>query len=207
MTDTESTNWFCGIDPGFKGAIGLISDKGEVLVWEMPVIDGKRQELNRLDLQAIMDHVQTFSPQIGLEWPSMRPGEGAQSGLRFGQQLGMIECLCQMKSDRYRRISPMKWKARLGLPGKEIPGANKTCAAYFDRFYSKYSSLIRGPRGGVLDGRMDALLIAHYLLMESGHGVTSMRTRFGKDSDELFAAVFATGKKKQGICQGQIRGV
>ena len=100
---------------------------------------------------------------IGLEKPASRPGEGSHRAHRFGEGIGMLRGMLVAHRLPYRKISPNLWKGRLGLPGKQVKGGNKACAQYLVSHYPLTENLIYGSRGGLKDGRLDALLIAHWL--------------------------------------------
>lgn len=157
---------YVGIDPGFFGAIAVWSNGGGLDFYDMPIykitITGGKIR-NRLDLDALVDLFVTLEgAHIGLEYPSTRPGEGAQACFNFGEQLGMLQVLCKEVDPDYAKIPPQTWKRKLGVKGKEkkdsIPGMVKV----YKEFFGGHAQLIKGPRGGINDGRLEAALIALY---------------------------------------------
>ena len=193
--------FFAGIDPGFSGAISLMNATGtSVKVWDMPVTEiGKIKKYRALDLTKLCSILRGvfLLPRVcwGLENPTTRPGEGAERCFRFGRQIGSLEALLHRSGNDYCLISPMLWKNRLGLDGKTIAGANERAAEEFERLYPEHKALIHGPRGGILDGRMDALLICHFLRMCTG---SETDRKFGKQSPEAFAYCASGGGKSHG---------
>lgn len=156
-----------GIDPGRTGAIARISE-GEVDVWDMPVRREGERGIDVGSFDAILSL--TLSPKdavVGLEWNGGRPGEVPDFAYRFGLQTGQIDGLLFGRGYRVEHLSANKWTGKLGLPGKTHSGAVEQRAAMIDLLYPQASPLIRGPRGGLLDGRIDAILIADY--MRRGH--------------------------------------
>jgi hypothetical protein len=97
----------------------------------------------------------------------------------------------------YFKVAPNLWKGRLNLDGKTVVGANERAAVLFDRFYPECSQLYRGPRGGLLDGPLDALLIAHFLRTRGSTGMRSIVEKFGKDSIEALAFILGGAKRKR----------
>lgn len=196
--------YYVGIDPGFKGAVAVMNAAGTTArVWPMPITqkDGRdrSREIDLEELDLIFKAI-GYLPEnqiIGIEWPTTRPDEGAERSERFGRQKGYLEAFCFCKGLPYHKIAPNLWKGRLGLDGKTIAGANERAAKYFETFYPERSNLIRGPRGGVLDGPLDALLIAHFLRTRGGNGLKSVAAKFGKDSNEMFVAVMGGGRRKK----------
>ena len=199
---TREYKWYAGIDPGFTGAIAWIEANGDqVCVVDMPITGiGRTRELDLGVLREKIDVLETYQAYqdcvVGLEWPTTRPGEGAERSERFGRGKGILEAFLYCSDLAYHKIPPNLWKGRLGLPGKQYPGANQQAAALFDTHYPNYSFAIRGPRGGILSGRIDALLIAHFLRTRSLGGMQSIVDRFGKDSDEAMAFVLSGGRRK-----------
>jgi hypothetical protein len=167
--------FYCGIDPGFDGAIALLNSSGSLAyVWDMPTTrqeKGKnagRDRTRELDLGSLRDILRGVRSRpgvlVGLENPTTRPGEGSERAARFGRQLGILETMLYMLGFNYRRLAPNLWTGRLGVPGKQ---ANDEAIQIRDRLfrqeYPGHRDLVRGPRGGIKDGRLDAFLIAHYL--------------------------------------------
>jgi|GEM_PF-1001442 len=192
---------FAGIDPGFNGAVAVMNAAGSYLrVYDMPVAEGKRDRDRELDLPGLRDLFGVLrrlpDVAVGIEWPTTRPGEGAERAERFGRQKGILHAFAFLKGLEFFLIPPNLWKGRLGLDGKDVAGANQRAAEFFDAYYQEHAGLIRGPKGGILDGRMDALLIAHFLRIRTREGAESVGRKFGKDSPELFAAVF-NGRSKR----------
>jgi hypothetical protein len=161
------TDLFAAIDPGFSGALCALSVDGSYArVWHMPV---KHQNFRSLDLPALKligdELVMLPIVKVGLENPTTRPGEGAERCFRFGRGIGNLEMLLEMASIPYLLIAPNLWKGRLGIPGKELDPMSIEAKRYFLSHYPQHEHLILGPRGGLLDGVLDAFLIAHFLIM------------------------------------------
>lgn len=133
---------------------------------------------------------------VGIEWPTTRPGEGTERSERFGRGKGYLEAFAYLHRMTYYKIAPALWKGRLGLPGKDHPGANAQAATLFETFYPAHTALIRGPRGGLLTGPLDALLIAHFLRISSVVGMRAVADRFGKHSPEVQAMIFSRARPK-----------
>lgn len=159
---------FAGVDPGRTGGLALISPGNVPKVWEMP-----KSEERGCDIMAVWDILSQWpSPVVAaLEWNTSRPGEVPDFAFRFGLQTGQLHALLFAKGFQVKLLAPNKWKGRLGLPGKTDDPGSLQGAALWDRTYPPYKSLIRGPKGGIHDGPLDALLIALYLRKEATSGV------------------------------------
>jgi len=191
--------FYAGVDPGFTGAIALLNAAGTTAeVWDMPTTGkGKAREIDLGGLRDIFKHLRRMpNCAVGLEWPTTRPGEGAERSERFGRGKGYLEAFAFLIGLDYYKLAPSLWKGRLSLPGKDDPGANKFGAQLFEMYYPGRGNLIRGPRGGIKSGRLDALLIAHFLRARTYQGMKSVVEQFGRGSAEAQALCFRSGRKK-----------
>lgn len=197
-----------GVDPGFEGGIARINQAGTVVeAFDMPVTKTEKERQREYDLPQLRDIFRRYRQLPGsfiqIEWPTTRPGEGAERSERFGRGKGYLHAFAFLicGPDKFRLVPPNLWKGRLGLPGKSDPQANPLGAKLFKQFYPDHAGLIYGPRGGILSGKLDALLIAHWSRMSTMGGLTEVVKRFGKGSDEAMLALFGRGntKKPKGI--------
>lgn len=160
---------FIGIDPGFSGGFGVIRPENTATAYDMPVITrGTGEGYNALHIpelcNLVRDVIATYGKlKFGLENPTTRPGEGAERSFRFGKQIGNLEAVIIALGGDLTYIPPATWTAKMGFCGKQNASAIPQRVAYWDRNHPDATGLIRGPRGGILDGRLDALLIAKYL--------------------------------------------
>lgn len=155
-----------GIDPGFSGAIGAIDEHGRFLwVCDMPVRgEGRTGEFDLDELAGIVCEVARYrDPHVRLEWPTTRPDESPESSKRFGVGLGILEGMFAFAGCPALRVAPNKWKGRLGLKGKEFDshGAREQAVRFaIEVLRDIPADTLHGPRGGLLDGRAEALLVA-----------------------------------------------
>lgn len=194
---------YWGVDPGFSGAIGCINAAGTgVTVYDMPLVGtggkDRQREFDLDQLDAIIAGIGLLPNSVlGIEWPTTRPGEGAERAERFGRGKGLLQAFAHARKLDYYLLAPNLWKGRLGVPGKSDKNANKIAAKLFTTFYPEHADLIHGPRGGVKDGRCDALLIAHFLRARSFGGMSTVIEKFGKDSPEAWALALGGGRRKK----------
>lgn len=86
-------------------------------------------------------------------------GTSAGSNFTFGYNTGGINWLCECSGSGVDHVTPKTWQKYLGVTkkGKLI---KKEVGELIQKLYPKAN--IKGPRGGLLDGRADALAIAHF---------------------------------------------
>jgi hypothetical protein len=156
---------YWGIDPGFTGAIARISDTGAVTTWSMPTQWVGKKAYKGYDLvflTAILAQM-NVDDVLALENPTTRPGEGAEQCFRFGKGIGNVEGILAGLGHTCVLVSPMKWMGAFELPAKEKdPGLHLRIATML-YLYPNTKPLWTGPRGGILDGILEAILIGHWI--------------------------------------------
>jgi crossover junction endodeoxyribonuclease RuvC len=156
-----------GIDPGLSGAIGVITPLAYA-VHDVPTLEvraGKKKrnrynlaEMVRL-LKQIRDeaHLNNYPVELWLEDVHAMPGQGVTSMFSMGRGLGNWEMASIALEIPLNYISPITWKkAIMAGQGKEKDAAVYRAQQLFP------SAVLTGPKGGLLDGRAEALLIAEY---------------------------------------------
>ena len=167
-----------GVDPGVLGAVGVIDSSGRfVECWDLPVIgkEGRKQEFNVPVLcQRIKRLSQWRIERVDLEWPTTRPGEAPESSKRFGVGLGLLWGIFEAHGLTVRKVAPNKWKGKLGLIGKagQEHASKLQAVEMAERFILDVPpDVLRGPRGGLKDGRAEALMIAWQALTSTVEGL------------------------------------
>lgn len=188
-----------GIDPGMSGAIGALNENGEFLwVHDMPILGrGREGEFDLSKLCAIVDACCLDSLRtVLLEWPQTRPDEAPESSKRFGVGLGILEGMFYYAGIPAKRVAPNKWKGRLGLVGKENDPmkARLQAVEMAETFIRDMPpGTLRGPRGGLLDGRAEALLIAWESLTETMAGLRNQ-----PEDVRLARMLFGSSRRRKG---------
>jgi crossover junction endodeoxyribonuclease RuvC len=97
-------------------------------------------------------------PMFGvIEAQQAMPGQGVTSMFSVGQRYGLLTGLLIGLQIPFEAVRPQAWMRALGIP----PKADKR--AHVERALSLFPTAeVTGPRGGMKDGRADALLIAEY---------------------------------------------
>jgi hypothetical protein len=94
-------------------------------------------------------------------------GMSAKSNFQFGRNLGLIEALvCIWNWEKLLYVQPKVWQKGNGIvfPKGSSPTDRKRITT--DRAKELYPRSVHdfyGPKGGLKDGRVDALMIAHFI--------------------------------------------
>jgi len=144
-----------GIDPGSNGGMCILyeDNRTEFYDFKKAGIIGYSKEI---------DNAETV--MIGLEKVHSMPQQGVKSVFTFGQRLGELEGMLQTLELGYDLIPPKTWQQGAGviMPKKATPVLRKkTTYNQMSKLYPKAELL--GKLGGIIDGRCDALGIAHYM--------------------------------------------
>ena len=95
---------------------------------------------------------------VALEKVASMPGQGVKSVFSFGQRFGELEGMLQTLQLPYILVRPQQWQKSCGVPPKSgKQGIHQTMLKSYP------TADLTGPRGGLLDGRSDALGLAHHI--------------------------------------------
>ncbi len=192
---TRTHPYYAGIDPGFTGAIAFC-DAGGVHwdVWDMPVDPAlKRNELHYTGIFNILGGMGDCG--IALEYNTTRPDNEPERAYRFGMQTGAIAALLSVLHPDWQRLSPVTWKGKFGLPGKDKDPQSEAALDFWRGLGHPpgTTNLVFGPRGGLLDGRLDACLICEYARRMAPDYLRRAADQHGRQSAEAQAAVLCSG--------------
>lgn len=192
---------YVGIDPGWEGAIAVIDSHSRFnRVWDMPVRggEGRSREMDVPELLRIVGEIQSSGHllnKIALEWPQTRPDEAPEASKRFGVGLGNLEAAFFMTGVYVTRVAPNRWKGRLGLHGKEgneLESREASVRMAGEFIKDLPPDTLHGPRGGLKDGRAEALLIAWEALTSTREGLANL------DQDTRMARLtFGSGRRRR----------
>jgi hypothetical protein len=149
---------YLGIDPGAKGAFCLLVPvTGQVAFKSttdkpLDLINWIRQIQLQYELRVIM-----------IEDVHSIFGASANSNFNFGYNVSTVNTISQCSGATVDRITPKRWQSSVGVK-KKGKAIKVEVGAICERLYPEV--IIRGPRGGLLDGKSDALLIAHYAFLK-----------------------------------------
>jgi hypothetical protein len=143
------TKLWIGIDPGQKGAICFLYEDGAISFadWD-----------NRLEIIKELGYYSDKGCIKGcyLEKVHSMPKQGVSSTFKFGSNFGWWQGFLSALQVGFELIPPQQWMKGVVPPKSD----KKAIAGIAKNIYP--SAPLRSSRGGLLDGRADALLLAHY---------------------------------------------
>jgi crossover junction endodeoxyribonuclease RuvC len=156
-----------GIDPGVSGALAALDvSSGALTVLDMPTLAAGPKGRRAVDALGVVRALETLAaPRLldgvevvaVLEQVGVAPGEGPVGAFAFGRGVGVLEAALAALRIPAALAPPAVWKRAL-----RVPAAKDGAIAHASRLYPQHAHLFRGPRGGGLDGRAEALLLAVY---------------------------------------------
>lgn len=157
---------FLGVDPGAKGAICLLDvSSGDVQFFPTPVREGMPSFRSVYAKLWPIDNINWVSAAV--EDVHSLYGMSAKSNFAFGYNLGLVHALLQACGIDWIEVQPKEWQRVCSLPTQKFLGDYPLKQAVADVANLLYPDAeLYGPKGGLLDGRADALLIAHYLRLQ-----------------------------------------
>ena len=165
---------FIGIDIGFTGAIACMNDNEVLWIEDMPLLvrtamNGKdTKEIDSEGLRRIIaqcnpedNRVHICVEEVHAMPKSMRGRtQGVVSAFSFGVSKGKTLGVIETIGIPYTRVAPQTWKAHTM---KDMGKDKSSSVVRALQLYPECRHLLIGRRGGMLDGRGDALLMAHYM--------------------------------------------
>lgn len=150
-----------GADPGMSGAVALyVPALNHVAVHDMPRLESGA--LDHWTLAAWLGHwAQAYNVRgATIERVHAMPKQGVTSSFSFGDSFGAIKQAIASAGMRFTLVQPAVWKLIYGLQGgreNKVASAEKVVAMFPELKPQMY-----GPKGGVKDGRAEAVLLAHF---------------------------------------------
>jgi Holliday junction resolvasome RuvABC endonuclease subunit len=143
---------YCGIDPGFSGAWGMIDEHGKYVSCGDMINDGKfilshhvwaemSQARDKQDIEVVVEAVHAM------------PKQGVSSMFKFGMAYGAAISLAQRFNVQVNGVAPRVWKKALKLD------SDKDLSLSMARDLWPNAPLARKKD----NGRAEALLMAHWL--------------------------------------------
>jgi len=145
-----------GIDPGANGAIAILDSKNPDSV---ALLDLKKTTINNIH-NWLHSQLRFRGSEIWIEDIHSMYGMSAKSNFSFGRNLGSILAITELlKGIPPKTVTPKVWQKYVGVTAKG-KAIKKQVAKIAQYLYPQAE--LHGKRGGLLDGRSDALMIAYY---------------------------------------------
>ena len=152
---------YIGIDPGLSGAVGVIGDTLDPMVFDTPTVLVEGEKTKRKYLTAAMALL--LKPFTGrpdvlviLENVHSMPKQGVASSFNFGEGKGMWEGILGAFEIPFDLVSPQRWKKAIMAD----QGKDKSAARF--KAMQLFPSLADQLKLVKYDGRAEALLMAEY---------------------------------------------
>lgn len=162
-----------GVDPGAKGAIGVIDSTGNYGVYDIPVIvvkKGKKKKtmIDLINLNILIGDIIGKYSYVGIDnrveaWVESvhsMPGQGVVAMFSMGRGLGNIEMVLTCHNIPINWVSPQKWKKEVifGAGSDKLISIDKAKELFPNCEFQR-----KRPRSMEdMDGRAEAMLIAEY---------------------------------------------
>lgn len=156
---------FLGIDPGASGAmcgLQIKPDGSNNIIF----LDNKTNNVVEKNAWLTRLSLSTVSMCM-IENVHSIPGAAAKASFNFGWNVGELHTLLALQPFGFDLVTPKTWQKAVGVyvpaqfKGAERKKRTKNHVAEIcERLYP--GCPIRGSKGGLLDGRSDALAICHY---------------------------------------------
>lgn len=162
----DDTFLFIGIDPGLHGAVSCITVGGAIDGihdgLSRPADTGKGRRFNVARMLAILT---SHSPELSfacIEQQQAMSKQGVTSTFRIGEGYGLWLGMLAALRIPHAVIRSQEWKKEYGLiqRGADTKARKAVTLECAERLFP--CAELRGPKGGMLDGRADALLIGEY---------------------------------------------
>ena len=145
-----------GIDPGVNGAIAVLDSLNPDSV---VLLDLKKH--SNTDIHNWLHSQLRFrGTEIWVEDIHSMHGMSAKSNFSFGKNLGIVTTIAELMVGHLpKTVTPKIWQKYIGVTAKG-KAVKKQVAKIAQYLYPQAE--LHGKRGGLLDGRSDALMIAYY---------------------------------------------
>jgi len=167
---------WAGIDPGSTGALAVILPDGTVKLIDTPIIETKvsgkkRKEYDDAEMARLLRRLRELGQEHGVRvhvtlekvnaMPSIdgKRSMGATSAFSFGTGYGVWRGALAALQVPFELVAPQRWKKHMLPDTAKDDGA---VAAIASRLFPAAAGRMRGPKGGIKIGRVDALLLAAY---------------------------------------------
>jgi len=170
-----------GIDPGNKGALAFL-DPEESKMWIVDMATftyETTRRMTKVDAYATSRVLQaTPVSHIYLEEVAASPQMGVSSAFSFGEGYGILKGVTAALDIPLSTVKPQMWKKQLRVQSDKRMAVQRA-----SQLFPLIAHKFKGPKGGILDGRAEAALLAFYGSMELGRTPTTPVTEWVLDDE------------------------
>lgn len=154
-----------GVDPGLGGGLAFLKDGDLIEIIDMPIIklEKNKKAISSIEVFNALRLAMSITGQseniAALEVVHAMPKQGVTSMFTFGYGYGLVRGAIDCAGYFCEPVRPQAWKKHFGLIGKE-KSAGLLVVEQFCPHLSTDCFITK--RGRVIDGRIDAALIARY---------------------------------------------
>jgi len=159
---------YIGVDPGAQGYLCLLDTTFNNITYMLNPNDNDDNVYQfQLTLRQIVSghHIQA----IAIEDVHSIHRMSAKSNFSFGRNVERVTTIlqCSFRDTPIEKVAPKLWQKTIGAPSRKfLDDRMKLKQAIADIAEAIYPHAdLYGPKGGLKDGKADALMIAHYLYM------------------------------------------
>lgn len=147
-----------GIDPGAKGAICILNPGG--LINFIDLSERPRLIAQQLNHFKLNNEIQ----DVYIEDVHSLYGMSAKSNFTFGWNVGMPHTIFDCLNIPLKKVQPKVWQKHVGVTAKNSKENKNAIKQNVASLCAKHypAANLYTPRGRLLDGRSDALMIAYY---------------------------------------------
>jgi len=154
---------YLGVDPGANGALCFLDSRTRVTKF----LPTPRGDFSPMALRQAIKAQRTVSliRCAAVEKVHAMSLVSAGSTFNFGYNYGVLMGVLQTLDLEIDLVTPRTWQKSCQIPTRKELGGSKQLKEYVARLaHDLYpTASLYGPRGGLMDGRSDALMIAHWL--------------------------------------------
>jgi len=148
------------VDPGLTGGLCLLTMKGEIaLLTKMPFA------VKEIDLLELFRYFKLHAPKIEkvfIERSQAFPGMSAAAQFSVGKSFAYVEAMVVANGLPYELVPPSVWTKAIHKGVTPKLKSKEKSLIVAKRLYPGIAEICTTPRGKLLDGLIDALLIARY---------------------------------------------
>ena len=154
---------FVGVDPGLHGALAFMDgERKQVEVRDCPLIAGEYDFYGMWKLFDDATGGGTVASIIVMEKVHSMPSDGKCSAFSFGIGYGAWLAICGMFRMPPNLVTPQTWQRDMIGGLKCVASGKQSSALAAINLFPTIRAKLYGPRGGLRDGRCDALLMAEW---------------------------------------------